>query len=190
MIVAMTPRPITEVLASNVRRYRTAAGWTQGELSSRLNDLHVQWTRLTVLEVEAGRRKVAIDELLTLAQVFGKPILTMVLPIDEFEVALGDGATLSRASLVSLFEHGQIESDDTGIVRKRQLVREIAELQKAIDAFDREQQDREERAVTLHSDIEARRNELDQIEEELDRNARAHGVRDYSDGGEEGGRDR
>ena len=53
-------------LAERLREARTAAGLSQGQVARKL-DMH----RPTVSEIEAGRRKVSIDELRQFADLYG-----------------------------------------------------------------------------------------------------------------------
>lgn len=56
----------TAAIADRLRQAREASGLSQGQVANKLN-LH----RPTVTEIEAGRRKVAVDELDRFAKVYG-----------------------------------------------------------------------------------------------------------------------
>src|SRR5215203_1222119 len=61
----------SQILARNLGAVRRLRGWRQELVAERMNFLGHPWTRQTVGEVEQGRRNVTVDELLSLALVFG-----------------------------------------------------------------------------------------------------------------------
>ena len=166
MTTKTPPTPLIDAIARNIQRYRAEAKWTQQHLADMVAALNVPWSRITVVEVEKGGRRVGVDELLTLARVFGKPVVLMLLPEDGSDVEVREGVPLTKASVYSLFEIGSVDAGDSAAVRARQLAIEIQDLQRDIDAFNLEQAEREERATNLHLDLEARQHELMQIEAE------------------------
>lgn len=59
-----------EIVGAHVRDLRRAAGLSQGELADLMEQLGYSWVRQTVGEVEAGRRRLAWDELMSLSAIF------------------------------------------------------------------------------------------------------------------------
>jgi transcriptional regulator with XRE-family HTH domain len=62
-------------IANRLRTAREAAGLTQGQVAVKLS-LH----RPTISEIEAGRRKVSAEELMTLADLYGVDVKWLVNP--------------------------------------------------------------------------------------------------------------
>jgi transcriptional regulator with XRE-family HTH domain len=60
-------RFLSDVLADNVRAYRSLRRLSQGELARRMVEARHPWTRATVSDVERANRNVTTDELLALA---------------------------------------------------------------------------------------------------------------------------
>ena len=65
-------------IASRLRLSREMAGPTQGQVAKSFD-----WHRLTVSEIEAGRRRVSAEELATLAEMYGVNIPWIVGEEDE-----------------------------------------------------------------------------------------------------------
>jgi transcriptional regulator with XRE-family HTH domain len=66
---------LSQVLARNLRAYRAAHGWSQSELSTRLEALGLlDWSEQTVGHVERGRRAITVDELAALAVTLEVPV--------------------------------------------------------------------------------------------------------------------
>ena len=71
----------SEVVADNVRAYRTLRRQSQDALAARMVQLgHPQWTRAAVSELERGRRQVVVDELFALALILEKSIPDLLDP--------------------------------------------------------------------------------------------------------------
>lgn len=68
----------SQILARNLGAVRRLRGWRQELVADRMNFLGWQWTRQTVGEVEQNRRNVTVDELLSLALVFGITIARLL----------------------------------------------------------------------------------------------------------------
>jgi transcriptional regulator with XRE-family HTH domain len=64
--------PIGDVIAANVRAERARRRWTQSELGER-----VGWPRSSVSDVESGRRKVTVDDLVALCVAFDVPLVKL-----------------------------------------------------------------------------------------------------------------
>lgn len=63
-------------IAANVRAYREAAGISQEELAQRIADRGFPFTQATVWKVESGQRPLKASELIALADVFGRILVT------------------------------------------------------------------------------------------------------------------
>lgn len=97
----MPVEPITERIASRVRALREAAGWTQADLASALNEYGLPWRRATVVNLEkragagrggvGGRESVTVSELLALAAVLDvPPVMLLADPRSSDPVPLTD----------------------------------------------------------------------------------------------------
>lgn len=76
-----TARLLSEVVADNVRAYRTLRRTSQEALAGRMVSLgHSQWTRAAVSEVERHGRQLVIDELLALALILEKSVPELLDP--------------------------------------------------------------------------------------------------------------
>ncbi len=81
---------IQHVMGARLREHRTTAGWSQQRLAEAMVDLgHDTWSRVTVAEAEAGeRRRISIEEMLSLAALFGVPGLSFILPAEGEDMVL------------------------------------------------------------------------------------------------------
>lgn len=69
----------------NMRAHREANGWSQGELSRRLQD--AGWPvfhQTTITRIESGVRAVKLDEATVIADVLGVDLLMMTYDVDEY----------------------------------------------------------------------------------------------------------
>jgi len=74
-------RLLSEVVADNVRAYRTLRRLSQDAVAARMVALgHTQWSRAAVSEVERHGRQLVIDELLALAVVLEKSLPELLDP--------------------------------------------------------------------------------------------------------------
>jgi transcriptional regulator with XRE-family HTH domain len=71
---------ITDVLAANVRAYRQLRRTEQEDIAERMNTLGHAWRRVTVSEVERGKRNVTVPELMGLVLVLGASIQQLLDP--------------------------------------------------------------------------------------------------------------
>lgn len=69
-------KDIDQNIAANVRAYREAAGISQEEMAQRMADRGFPFTQATIWKVESGQRPVKASELIALADVFGRILLT------------------------------------------------------------------------------------------------------------------
>lgn len=90
----------TEV-GQNIKRLRDQAGWTQQRLAEAMSDLGWKWRRVTVAEVESSeevegsdgrvrlvpRRRISFEELLHVVALFGVPMVELLLPQVNVDVA-------------------------------------------------------------------------------------------------------
>lgn len=65
---------VADALADNLRAYRVLAQLEQAEVAERMQRLGHPWRRVTVSEVERGRRNVTVPELLALSVLFGMTV--------------------------------------------------------------------------------------------------------------------
>ncbi|MGY6019616.1 helix-turn-helix domain-containing protein [Streptomyces spinosirectus] len=63
--------PHEAIVAANVRRFREAAGWSQAEVSKRAAAAGYDLGEMPVWGLENGRRRMKVEDLFTLAEVFG-----------------------------------------------------------------------------------------------------------------------
>jgi transcriptional regulator with XRE-family HTH domain len=74
-----------DVLADNLRAYRLLRRLEQQDVAARLNELGHPWRRVTVSEVERGRRNVSVAELLALVVVLRAPVEQLLDPADHLD---------------------------------------------------------------------------------------------------------
>lgn len=63
--------PHEAIVGANVRRFREAAGWSQAEVSERAAKNGYDLGEMAVWSIEKGRRRVRVEDLFALAEVFG-----------------------------------------------------------------------------------------------------------------------
>jgi transcriptional regulator with XRE-family HTH domain len=71
---------VADALADNLRAYRFLGRLEQQDVADRMRQLHHPWRRVTVSEVERGRRNVTVPELLTLALILGATVQELLDP--------------------------------------------------------------------------------------------------------------
>lgn len=78
-IAPQPPKPVLpnleEVLSLRVRQLRLEAGWSQDQLSGKAMVWGLRWTRTTVADIEARRRRVSLKEFFVLSHIFRTPML-------------------------------------------------------------------------------------------------------------------
>jgi transcriptional regulator with XRE-family HTH domain len=84
---------LAKVIGVNVRRVRETYGWHQDETAVRARDWGLDWTRQVVSAVEAGARRVSIEELVLLSRVLHTTPADLLAGVGE--VQLTEGATAS-----------------------------------------------------------------------------------------------
>lgn len=85
-----------------VRRLRTGAGLKQETLAADMRRIgFTEWARLTVTEVESGRRRVSYEELLGFAALFSVPIGEFLFGADDNELIELNEATAIKASTIA-----------------------------------------------------------------------------------------
>jgi len=89
------PLDMGGVVAWNVRALRLQAGWTQVQVAEAMAHAGFDWKRITVAEVEAGSRRVQLDEMLALAALYGVPVVSLLLPDEDVAVVMRDGRYLA-----------------------------------------------------------------------------------------------
>jgi transcriptional regulator with XRE-family HTH domain len=72
-----------DVIANNVRAERARRRWSQVELADQLG-----WSRSTVSDLEAGRRRVTADDLAPLCRAFGIALVKLTDGADEDDLSV------------------------------------------------------------------------------------------------------
>jgi transcriptional regulator with XRE-family HTH domain len=62
---------VDRLVGRNVQRIRKEADLVQRQLAKRMSDAGFDWKRITVAEVESGKRKLSLPEMLGMADLFG-----------------------------------------------------------------------------------------------------------------------
>ena len=88
-----------KAIASRLRLSREMAGLTQGQVAKSL-----EWHRPTVSEIEAGRRRVSVEELAALAEMYGVNVPWVVGEDDEDSSLAADRVKLAARELSKLRE--------------------------------------------------------------------------------------
>jgi transcriptional regulator with XRE-family HTH domain len=91
----------SKVLGTRLKDFRTASGWSQERLANAMSEAGFDWKRMTCTQVEADVRRLGLDELVTLAALFGVPVIEFLLPPDDVDLALPN-ARLERPQLREL----------------------------------------------------------------------------------------
>lgn len=88
--------PTGKHVAANVRRLRTTLGWSTYEVSAMLKDAGRPIAASSITNIEAGRRRVDADDLVSLALVFGVNPSALLLPLEtEGSVDITTGGTVA-----------------------------------------------------------------------------------------------
>src|SRR5205823_5212620 len=69
---------------------RQTAGWTQEALAEAMSRLGHGWGRVSVAESESGVRRLSLEELLTLASLYGVPMVEFLLPPEDTALTVSD----------------------------------------------------------------------------------------------------
>ena len=78
-------RELADIVARNIRVERSKRRWKQEQLAELLG-----WTPATVLALEAGTRRVNMEDLPALCRVFGIPLTALIEGVDPEDLkALG-----------------------------------------------------------------------------------------------------
>ena len=108
-----TPQPgsrfSTDVIASNIKAWRSNRGMTQQQLAVRMNDLHHEWSEGIVGFVERGTRALTADELISLSLVLRAPVTSLLDPAEihrQGELGLDYGAGILPARTASALFRG------------------------------------------------------------------------------------
>lgn len=88
-----------QAISSRLRLSREMAGLSQGQVARKLG-----WHRPTVSELEAGRRRVAADELGTLARIYGVSVAWIIGEDEEGSSVAADRVKLAARELSKLRE--------------------------------------------------------------------------------------
>jgi hypothetical protein len=98
----------SEAVARNIKAREAALDMSHEDLAKAMNQLgHEDWVARTVTEVEGLRRRVSIDELVSLALVLGYVFGDLLVPPDEQD-RLDFGAGTMRPGFVSAWGRGDL----------------------------------------------------------------------------------
>ena len=139
------PPRLDQVVARNLERIRSTAGWSQDEVASRGWRIGLPWTRSTITALEGGRRSLSISELVLLA-------LTLETSVTELlagrgHVELGDGSELALTDVRNVLAGDR----DMAAVRKR--IRQVRhqKYQRAMQAVSGEAEQKAARSLGVTS---------------------------------------
>jgi transcriptional regulator with XRE-family HTH domain len=87
----------SDIAARRIRELRKRHGWTQQQLTNRLNHLGAQIDRVGVAKVELGQRKLPLDEVFWFAQALSVAPVNLLAPIadDQQDEPIELGANFS-----------------------------------------------------------------------------------------------
>lgn len=111
---------LKDLIRWRVKAWREESGRTQSELAGDMERLgFVTWKRITVAEVESGKRRLSFEELLGLTMLFGQTVDRMVAWTDGM-VVLNERQSIDRFTLHALLGHdvvdaGEAAADSLGI---------------------------------------------------------------------------
>jgi transcriptional regulator with XRE-family HTH domain len=80
--MTQSPPPVraSEVVPLRVRELRKALGWSARQLADELTKAGLEWDRDIVTNFEVGRRRVSIDELMTIAFALNVGLVHLLVP--------------------------------------------------------------------------------------------------------------
>lgn len=90
------------IVAWQLKRLRLEANTTQAQLAEAVNRLGFSWSRVTVAEIEAGSRRVSLEELVAIAALFATPLIELLLPAPFHYLRLPNGRIAEPTELLSL----------------------------------------------------------------------------------------
>ncbi len=106
----MLPVNIHELLGMGIRAARQQRGWRQQDASNEFRSAGLRsWTPLAVGQVESGRRKPPLGDLLLACTALGVRLADLVPDVDD-DIDLGSGATM-KASAVRAILSGKNPDD-------------------------------------------------------------------------------
>jgi transcriptional regulator with XRE-family HTH domain len=119
MIEDGTLRPVTfgEVVARSVKLLRERATITQQQLAVYMERLgFVSWKRITVAEVESGKRKLSIEEMVGLAALFDAPVASVLCAFESREaLALNERWVVTSGQAQELVTGESLERSWLGV---------------------------------------------------------------------------
>ena len=95
-----------QIIGANLKEMRVEAGWSQERLAEAVAREGYPWKRITCAEVEAGTRRLSLEELLTLAALFAEPLLSFLRVQDDTVLELPMGVGKSEVVLELLVGAG------------------------------------------------------------------------------------
>ncbi len=135
-------KPLSTHLAESVRRLRTTHRIPQRALAARLEELGQPIGRIGIQRLERGERKVDLDEVVALAQVFDIPPVALLFPIGRAESTELHGHRLDPWTAAKWFYgdaqlgSGRRSVDAANLDRFREHDRLTSEIARADDDLD------------------------------------------------------
>jgi transcriptional regulator with XRE-family HTH domain len=81
-----------KTMGANIRAERSRAGMRQADLAAAMRTAGFDgWVQQTVGRVEQGERRVAVEELLTMAAVLARPVNALIPPVNNSEMITNNG---------------------------------------------------------------------------------------------------
>lgn len=102
-------------MASNLRRFRTEAGWRQADLAGHMAATGLGWTPNRVAQVETLRRPLTLLELATLCALFRRPLTELLAGEEEVDLPALDTMGESTTSLAWI--RGALAQGASGQIR-------------------------------------------------------------------------
>jgi transcriptional regulator with XRE-family HTH domain len=125
-----TTLSLGQVVGWRVAGERAALGWSQRALADQMCVLGFSWTRLTVNDVEAARRRISYDELFALASLAEVTIVDLLTPPSDtdLDVTVGNGgaAEVPAADAITLISGGEAQAIKHAADVARTLLRRAA----------------------------------------------------------------
>jgi transcriptional regulator with XRE-family HTH domain len=131
-----------DVVGRRVKSLRSARGWSQQELATRMSDRGFSWRQTTVAKTEAADRPIRINEAQGLAVVFGITVNDLLtIPVDDYEMA---GAAVRLTELRALADQTNQRVMELQRTKDRvdsDLQAAMAEYKELIDQIDEQQRE-------------------------------------------------
>lgn len=152
------PRPLQDVIRQNLKRWRTSARLTQQQLADRMSEAGFSWSRETVFQVESGRRRVSVEELVGLSMLDSsagsllnskEPVaVSDAMSVQAVELSAVVGAEGERRALVQSLQAAKrrvldfARERDFAMMREDEALAHAIKIEEAIAQLDRRERDR------------------------------------------------